>query len=240
MRLMIAVRCSTNPWRTRCTLSWHCCSRLLIGTKRMFGRPHRFADRRGVGGVVVATLAGQTIRGDECRADALCGHEQACPVVRAGARFRAEAWRSIRQLGTTAGESSFRAHAELSTGPARRSTPRRRQRPRRSSRRLGSWSCAKPSTGVCALPLDLVQAPLECRRTPPHRHTCRVRPRRPGEDPRSQGLERAELGAESHRLEQAASLCGARPDAPAIDDRVASTPGCGGCLVSDRYADRAS
>nr|WP_256354701.1 DUF4158 domain-containing protein [Variovorax sp. dw_308] len=34
--------------------------------------------------------------------------------------------------GCTAGESSFRVHAELGTGPARRSTPRRRQWPQRT------------------------------------------------------------------------------------------------------------
>ena len=37
MRLMVAVRCSTNPWRARCTIGRDCCSWLLTGTKRICG-----------------------------------------------------------------------------------------------------------------------------------------------------------------------------------------------------------
>lgn len=39
MRLMVAVRAVTNPCRARCTSSRDCCSSVLAGTKRMFGRP---------------------------------------------------------------------------------------------------------------------------------------------------------------------------------------------------------
>lgn len=38
MRLIVAVRCSMKPWRTRCSDKIACCSALLTGTKRMFGR----------------------------------------------------------------------------------------------------------------------------------------------------------------------------------------------------------
>jgi len=38
MRLRVAVRCATKPWRARCTISSPCCCTLLTGTKRMFGR----------------------------------------------------------------------------------------------------------------------------------------------------------------------------------------------------------
>ena len=51
--LACAVRAFTNPWRTRCSASTACCSTLLIGTKRMFGPRHRFADRLGIGDVVL-------------------------------------------------------------------------------------------------------------------------------------------------------------------------------------------
>src|SRR3990167_857301 len=38
MRLNVEVRCSTNPWRARCTISRLCCSKLLTGTKHMLGQ----------------------------------------------------------------------------------------------------------------------------------------------------------------------------------------------------------
>jgi len=38
MRLIVAVRSSMNPWRTRCSVKMACCSTLLIGTNRMLGR----------------------------------------------------------------------------------------------------------------------------------------------------------------------------------------------------------
>jgi hypothetical protein len=35
---MMAVRSTTNPWRTRCSVNSACCSALFTGTKRMLGR----------------------------------------------------------------------------------------------------------------------------------------------------------------------------------------------------------
>ena len=38
MRLKLAVRSSTKPWRARCTMRLVCWCSFLTGTKRMFGR----------------------------------------------------------------------------------------------------------------------------------------------------------------------------------------------------------
>jgi hypothetical protein len=37
-RLMVAVRSSIHPWRTRCSASTACCSALFTGTNLMLGR----------------------------------------------------------------------------------------------------------------------------------------------------------------------------------------------------------
>lgn len=37
--MIVAVRCSTKLWRTRCSDSAACCSALFTGTKRMVSRP---------------------------------------------------------------------------------------------------------------------------------------------------------------------------------------------------------
>jgi len=63
---------------------------------------------------------------------------------------------------------------------------------------------------------------LEWLKTPPQRHAPSTTVD-PGEDPRSQGLGGAQLGIGFHCPKQAAGLRGARPDAPAIDDRASNS-----------------
>ena len=73
---------------------------VLTGTKRMFGRVHGFADRRGVGGVVLAALAAHAVGRDELGRHqphgVAVGCEQPRPVVRAGAGFHADGARRQR------------------------------------------------------------------------------------------------------------------------------------------------
>ena len=61
MRLSVAVRCSTKPWRARCTSKWPCWSTALDRHEAHVGPGNGFTDGGGVGRVVLAALAGEAV-----------------------------------------------------------------------------------------------------------------------------------------------------------------------------------
>ena len=66
---MVAVRSSTKLWRVQCIHRMYLLVFLCDWNKAHVQSDNRFADRCGIGRVVLATLAAQAVRDDEPESD---------------------------------------------------------------------------------------------------------------------------------------------------------------------------